>query len=445
MLSLGLMPSALSQVIHSQSPLRGWNSWDSYGKYPTEAAILKNIESFKETLKPAGYEYVVIDAGWNIEKDKNNQITHLAMDNYGRYIPAKTAFPQGITFIADRVHEAGLKFGIHVMRGIPREAYRKNLKIAGTPYTARDIADTSSICSWNSDNYGVAMNRPGAQEYYDSYIGLLIDWGVDFIKADDMTAHPAEIAAVVKAIEKKKKPVVLSLSPGEGSDSKNAAVYNKATMLRITRDIWDNEMSIHRAFDAWKKWSEALHGRTFLLDMDMIPFGHLCLHNPNPGYTSQDLKEEGKKNVRGLERMSTWSKDQQYTFITLLALSASPLMMGGNLPTSDDFSMELITNPDMLLCNQNGITGKIIYDRDGIEIWKTVSRNSPDCGWIGVFNRKGDERKVISINHKILGLKDATIVHDIWKDKTYGRLKKKKNIKVNANGVVFLKYGDNKQ
>lgn len=420
-------------------PPLGYNSWDSYGKFPTEKAMLANIDAFVKKLKPFGYEYFVIDAGWNIEKDANNKITHHAIDDYSRYISAKSAFPRGIKYIADKAHENGLKFGIHVMRGIPRRAYYDNLKILGTNYTARNIADTNSKCTWNNDNFGVDMSKPGAQEYYDSYIGQLIDWGVDFIKADDITGHPAEIDAIMGAITKKGKKVILSLSPGEGAAIENTPTYNKATMLRVTKDIWDNSVSIDRSFAAWKKWNK-VEDRKFWLDMDMIPFGHLCLHNPNHGYLLKNTKGEGEKNVRGLERMSDFTTDEKYSFITLRALSASPLMMGGDLPTSDKFSFDLITNREILACNQNGIVGQLIYEKGDIEIWKTVSKNNPQKGWIGIFNRSKRDSKKVQIFPETLGLKNTTTLFDVWNRKSLGKVSLKKKLDIKPGSVLFIKY-----
>lgn len=423
------------------SPPLGWNSWDSYGKFPTEKAMLANLEAMAKRLKPFGYAYFVIDAGWNIEKDEKGNLDKMAIDKYGRYIPAKTAFPNRIKAIADKAHQLGLKFGIHIMRGIPRDAYKANLPIFGTSYTARDIADTTSLCTWNSDNYGVNMAKPGAQEYYNSYIGQLISWGVDFIKADDITGHPAEVQAVKTAIKKTGKDVVLSLSPGEGANIKNVSAYNEGDMLRVTKDIWDNQIGFNKAFDAWKKWANVSE-RKFWLDMDMIPFGHLCLPNHNPDYLTTDNTGEGLKNVKGRERMSTLSEDQKYTFITLRALSASPLFMGGDLPTSDEFSFWLITNKEILACNQNGIVGKQVYSKDGIEIWKTPNKNDPKKGWIGVFNRNEKENRLIKLTAIDLGAENQTIsLFDIWKANDTKKIALSPMImQVNANGVIFCRY-----
>lgn len=432
--------AAQNTGIAAKPPL-GWNSWDSYGKYPTEKTMLANLEAMAKKLKPSGYQYFVIDAGWDIEKDASGQLTGVAIDKYGRYVPVKSAFPNGIKPLADRAHTLGLKFGIHIMRGIPRAAYKANTPIYGTKYFARDIADTTSTCTWNHDNYGVDMSKPGAQAYYDSYVGQLISWGVDFIKADDITGRPTEVQAVKAAIKKTGKSVLLSLSPGENSKVENVAAYNEGNMLRVTKDIWDNEIGFTQAFNAWKKWS-GIKERKFWLDMDMIPFGHLCLHNPDPDYLHKDNREEAKKNVRGRERMSALTDDQKYSFITLRALSASPLFMGGDLPTSDDFSLSLITNKAMLACNQNGVVGQLVYAKNGIEIWKTPNKNNPKEGWIGVFNRNA-QMQTFGLNQADLGSKSLSL-YNIWQNKNLGKISAKPiDIQLNAWGVLFCSYHEN--
>lgn len=446
---LGILPglfliflNAAAQTINSPKPLLGWNSWDCYGKFPTEKAILANLDAMEKKLKQFGYTYLVIDAGWDIDKDASGKVTQLTIDPYCRYIPAKSAFPNGIKYIADKVHSKGLKFGIHIMRGIPRDAYKANLPILNTNYKAQDITDTASKCTWNKDNYGVNMAKPGAQAYYDSYIGQLISWGVDFIKADDITAHPEEVQAVKEAIRKTGKPVVLSLSPGGDSKTENVAAYNEANMLRVTSDVWDNQRGFAQAFDAWKKWAD-ISERKFWLDMDMIPFGHLCLHNPDSNYLHNNIKQEGDKNVRGKERMSAFTDDQKYTFITLRALSASPLFMGGDLPTSDEFSFKLITNKDVLNCNQNGVVGKLVYDKDGIEVWKTADKSNPKKGWIGIFNRNENDEKQVTLTLQDLDVTRRKVsLYDVWNDKNLNAVAETNPLTntVHANGVIFCKY-----
>lgn len=420
------------------TPPLGWNSWTNYGGRVTEKAILANAEAMAAKLKQFGYQYIVLDGGWHARPGTQDTGR---VDQYGQ-ITNKVKFPNGIPYLAEQVHKLGLKFGIHIMRGVSRIGYRNNIPVFGTAYKIRDIADTTSICSWSNDNYGINMLKPGAQEYYDSFIGQLISWGVDFIKIDDITEHPAEILAVSAAIKKTGKAVVLSLSPGDNSKVIHLQAYNSADMVRITPDIWDNQKGIDQAFTSWERWSE-VKGRNFWLDMDMIPFGHLSLYNPNPDYLNSNFENEGKEN--GKERMSTFSKDQKYTFISLRALSASPLFMGGDLPTSDEFSYELITNKEMLACNQNGVVGKLISEKDGIETWKTPNKDKPEEGWIGIFNRNPQE-KTIEISSIDLGFQDKAVsIYNIWKQKDLGCLTKTNQIKlqIGPNGVFFCKFKTN--
>lgn len=441
----------------AQTPPMGWNSFDSYGVYLHEKAAFENLEAMATKLKPFGYEYFVIDAGWFGEFKlqpgtmfpAEKHACKMKFNEFGLLQPSDTYFPNGFKKLIDRTHELGLKFGLHLMRGIPRSAVKANVPIKGTKYFAQDIADTTSICNWNYQNYGVDMTKPGAQEFYNSFMNQMAEWGVDFIKYDDIVHKPLEIKAVAKAIEQCGRPIMLSLSPGGNVDPNNLDAFQKGHMLRVTPDIWDDQKGIDECFHDWRKWN----GKSkpgFWIDMDMIPFGQLQMMSPKPkGVTGTESNKELADKIKsgevanfellagkGFNRWSEFTKDQMYTFITMRALSASPLMMGGDLPSLDKFSLKLITNKDMLACNQNGIMGSLVYDKDGIEIWKTPKKNGKG-GWIGIFNRK-KEIKLVSLKQSDFGsdLTKSTKLFDSWNNKKILNL----NFNVNANGVIFLKY-----
>ena len=385
-------------ILAAKPPL-GWNSFDSYGVYLHEEAARDNLAAFVKLLKPHGYEYFVIDAGWYGEFQlvpgthypRETHARELAIDGHGRLEPSQTYFPNGIVPLIEETHRAGLKFGIHLMRGIPRVAVEKNLPILGTPYHARDIADTESICVWNEQNYGVDMDKPGAQAYYDSVYQKLADWGVDLAKIDDFIPFPKEMMAVYAAVERTGRPTVISLSPGGSANLKDMAYYLPAHMVRITSDIWDEQTAINRSFDAWKTW-EGIGRPGFWPDLDMIPFGQLCLMN-RPEY--QSALVDGRLSGKGTTRWSELTCEQMRTFMTQRALSASPLMVGGDLPTMDAYSLELLTNTDMLACNQNGQTGTRVKIVEGVEMWSAAATDMTVRGWIGLFNRAGEERTLI--------------------------------------------------
>ena len=444
-------------------PPLGWNSFDSYGVYLYEEAAMANLEAFAEKLQPHGYEYFVIDAGWFGEFELREGTTYplekhakkMKFNEFGLLQPSNTYFPNGLKPIIDRCHELGIKFGLHLMRGIPREVYELDLPIKGTNYTARDITDTTSICKWNPQNYGVDMTKPGAQEFYNSLMDQMAEWGVDFIKYDDLVPFPAEVEGIANAIAQCGRPMVLSLSPGGYVPENALTFFKKGNMLRVTHDIWDDEKGINQCFTAWKKW-QGKSEPGFWVDMDMIPFGQLQLQNPIPeGLTGKESKGTIQAKIasgelsnvellagKGFERNSQFTKDQKFTFMTMRALSASPLMMGGDLPTLTKEDLEFVIHPEVLACNQNAVMGHLVSESENkIEIWNTPKRQSKN-GWVGVFNRSTEDQEV-SISPVDLGL-EANVeykLEDIWKDKKI----KKGTIKVNAGGVIFIKYTQDKK
>jgi len=445
-----------TESIPKGSPPMGWNSFDSYCIYINEKQVAENIDAFAEKLKPAGYEYFVIDAGWYAEYElregtmlsKEFHATKFSLNEYGLLQPSKTYFPNGLKPLIKHCHELGIKFGLHLMRGIPREVVRKNLPIKGTNFRASDIADKVNICDWNPDNYGVDMNKPGAQEFYNSLINQLAEWGVDFIKYDDIVTHPKEIEAVTKAIKQCGRPILLSLSPGDIVNPDAIDTYTKANMLRVTMDIWDTQESIDVSFAAMRKW-QGNNYDNFWIDLDMIPFGQLQITVPKPnGFDCETMnkyeiiKEQKKGKYKdmillggkGFHRWCQLSKDQMYTFITQRAISAAPLMVGGDLISIDSFSLNLLTNSDMIECNQNGIRSKLIYNADSIEIWKAVQNNSHNK-WLAIFNRNKKDF-TIKLSNELLQIENEKSIFDIWNKKN---INLNSNQTINANGVLFLK------
>lgn len=433
------------------TPPMGWNSFQSYGVYLHEEAAKANLEAMAEKLKPYGYEYFVIDNGWFGEytlrpdtlfsTEKHAHDVHL--DDNGFYLPSKVYFPNGFRALVDRCHKLGLKFGVHLMRGIPRKAYEQNLPIKGSSFHARDIADTSPSkqCQWCEYNYRVDMSKPGAQAWYDGLIQHIANLGVDLIKYDDIVPYPDEVEAVAKAVRKVGRPILLSLSPGGKVDPKAIAFFRMANMLRVTSDIWDNQKDLDLCFAAWRKW-QGKEQPGFWIDMDMIPFGQLQLMSPPPkdgeAQSENAVALAGKGHTRGCEL----SRAQMETFITLRALSASPLMVGGDLPTMDPLSLNLVTDREMIACNQNGVMGRLVYDQDKIETWLVEQKGKANCGWLGIFNRS-DADKEVSLTESVVGLGGSYALKDIWQGQayTYPNVPVTKQT-IPAHGVWFLRYED---
>jgi alpha-galactosidase len=425
------------------APFLGWNSYNCYGTNINENLTSQNLEAFIQKLKPAGYEYFVLDAGWykhydlklNEKWPTDGDKQYLTIDEFGRFVPSKVLFPNGFKSIISYAHNNGVKFGLHLMRGIPREAVAKNLPIKGTKYFAKDIANVKDTCNWSSLCFGVDMNKPGAQEYYNSVVELLANWGVDFIKYDDIVHKPLEVVATVKAIEKSGKRIILSLSPGDDIDEKDVEVFKQADMVRISRDIWDLREDIDISFDKWSKMVEYA-GKGFWLDLDMIPFGHLRIDYP--------VSKNKLKANRGYERMDYFTYAQKKTFITQRAMAAAPLFMGGALVSTPNIDFELITDVAMLQCNQNGITGKLVtrmsdYSQK-IDVWNTPKKKANNEGWIGIFNRK-TYLDIFKIEKDKLGLQKNVHydLYDIWGKKIIDDAPDF-IFEIPADDVIFIKY-----
>lgn len=426
-------------------PPLGWNSYDSFGCFINERRALENLRVFVERLKPHGYEYFVIDAGWYRQFDlggrefpgKDDTFT-VCHDTFGRPVPSANFFPQGFTRLADACHAAGVKLGIHMMRGIPRAAVEANTPVAGTGFHARDIANSADTCNWCPDNFGVDMSRPGAQEYYDSIIELLAGWGVDFIKYDDIIPSPPEVDAVANAITRCGRDIVLSLSPGNGHNPDGWPAYFRANMIRTSGDIWDNREDFRWVFERWQNFMPLLDKLPpgCWLDMDMIPFGELQVWNPSQGEQVGHILMNGL----GSRRMSNLNSPQKRTFMTMRALAASPLMMGGNLPGTDEEAFALLTDPEMLACNQNGVTGKLMTYTDWTNSWLTPHRTKPGAGWLAIFNRDGENPREVVADSAILGIASESRLFDIWNRRDLGNLCQPLRLTLPPDEVLFVRF-----
>ena len=420
---LKIIELAEGEQSHFSPPL-GWNSYTGYSTVAPESEIIKNIDAVAEKLKPFGYEYVTVDNGWFMDK-KHEDGGKVLFDEYGLPESSPVFFPGSVKSVIDYAHSKGLKFGIWIIRGVLRSAVELDLPIEGTQYTLADIADKNSLCPWNDFNYGVDMSKPGAQEYYNNLVKKYADWGVDFIKFDDIVPHPAEVEAVVKAIENCGREIVLSLSPGDYIRVEDSDAYQKANMVRITHDIWDNRGSLETTFRRWEEMQDYTGAdNNSWLDMDMVCFGRLYVVNDG-GWESR------------------FTPEQKRTFMLQRAQAASPIIAGGVLYSMDDYSLSLLTHPDILECNQNGIVGKLVNRKGKIDVWLTPRKGSglkaqgsglraqgsglraqgsglkaqgSGEGWIGVYNRDGENEISIDIDIRDLGLdtdKDYHII-EIW-------------------------------
>lgn len=406
---------AVSLSLHAQdatfktwavTPPMGWNSWDCYGSTVTEAEVKANADYMAANLKKVGWEYVVVDIRWFVENDKaggyNQTNPRYVMDEYGRYLPYNGRFPSGFKGLADYIHGKGLKFGIHIMRGIPVEAVKRKLPIKGTNgITADQIYTTDLQCAWLKDNYTIVADRVGAQEYYNSIIELYASWGVDFIKVDDLSRpyHQGEIELIRKAIDRSGRKIVLSTSPGETPLKDAQHVKEHANMWRMVDDVWDIWKDLVHLMNVAKGWYAYSSPGTWP-DCDMIPLGRIAI-----------------RGERGKDRMTRLTKDEQVSLMSFFTIFRSPLMFGGDLPSNDAFTLSLLNNKEILKMHREGSAVRQLFMENGKVAITSRNRKTGET-YLALFNIGDKEVANISINLKELGFSGKYKVRDLWSGNT---------------------------
>ncbi len=416
-----LPPLAFSQQPDlAPTPPMGWNSWDAYGTTIDEQSFRANAQWIAQHLKPFGYEYVTVDEGWYepAASAATNSSQQLVVDQYGRYVPALDRFPSaangaGFAPLADYIHSLGLKFGIHVLQGIPRKAVADNDPIEGSSFHAKDSANTSAACIWDTKNWDLQDN-PASQAYYDSIVRLYASWHVDLIKIDCISARPyhgEEIRMFHEAIVKSGAPIVLSLSPGAAPLNEAANLEAYAQQWRISDDVWDVWQStgafpqgVNDQIGRAAKWlpyagitSEPGMGEQgHWPDSDMLPLGNL---KPSPGW--------------GKPRASLLTPDEQRSMIDLWSIVRSPLVYGGDPLSTDAATLALLTNPEVIQVDQHSRNTKAPILTPELAVYTAQPASGPGT-YVAVFNRK-DTPQNISIPWTTIGLAEHSHkLRDLW-------------------------------
>lgn len=420
----------------ASTPPMGWNSYDYYDTTVTEDDIKANADYMAAHLKKFGWEYIVVDIEWySYNAGSKRQLYQyipfekVAIDEYSRLLPCPDRFPSsadgaGFKPLADYVHSLGLKFGIHIMRGIPRIAAHLNSNVLGTDKKANEIANPSNICFWNPDMYGLEVEREGAQEYYNSLLELYAQWGVDFIKCDDicrydMPSAKKEIEMLSNAIQRCGRPIVLSLSPGPAIIDQAWYYEKHANMWRITDDFWDNWPLLYNMFERCEHWEKHVSEGCYP-DCDMLPLGYI-----GKGF--------------GQERYTNFTKEEQITMMTLWCIFKSPLMLGAELPKLDEWTLNLLTNKNILrLLSKTEQATQIMRNKEQA-IWLTKDTEE-SAYYLAIFNLSDTERTISITSDELtmLTLKDKKLV-ELWTEETFKSESEILSLKIEVHGAKIFK------
>jgi alpha-galactosidase len=416
----------------AQTPPMGWNSYNCFGGNVTEAEVKANADYMAQNLKQFGWEYIVVDFLWYCDDQTSaekfaNRRPHQYIDEFGRLIPSVKLHPsseggKGLKPLGDYIHGKGLKFGLHIMRGIPRQAISGNTPIKNSTAKAASIANLPDTCIWYGGLAGVNMTREGAQEYYNSLFELYAEWGVDYIKVDDIVFpyHADEIEAVHKAIVNCGRPIVLSLSPGPAFIGNPKHLRENANMWRISGDFWDKWPALKRQLELCRDWAP-LVTEGHWPDADMLPLGKLNIRT--------ELKDSPT-------RFTNFTKDEQYFLMSLWSIFRSPLMIGGNMPDNDEFTTSLITNAEVLRVNQHSTNNREISFNKGISVW-TADDKENGLKYMAVFNINDDEQSIILPLEKA-GISGEVTIKNLWDKTEQAKTAEGYSLSIPAHGAVLL-------
>jgi hypothetical protein len=416
--------SVLSQADNYSSwaatPPMGWNSWDAYGSSVTEAEVKSNADYMAQHLKLLGWHYITVDIRWADQApgshsyNINNSV--LTLDHNGRFLPAPDRFPSaadgnGFKPLADYLHGKGLKFGIHIMRGLPKiahvqtDAFPQGYPIAGSTYTTLDVPVVNNGATWLPDMLGIEKSGAG-QAYYDSLFQLYADWGVDFIKVDDLNTtkgayYQDEIDMIRAAIDKVGRPIVFSVSPGPVPFAHADHISRNANMWRVANDFWDRWSDLKPQFQRLNRWNQYCSAGHWP-DADMLPLGHIAI-----------------RGEVGRDRMSNFTHDEQHTLLALWCIARSPLILGGDLPTSDDWTMALISNSEVIDVDQRSSNNRQLF-RNADQVAWVADAPFDGSKYLAVFNLGATEVAKIDVKLSDLGVKGDATVRDLWTHQDVG-------------------------
>jgi hypothetical protein len=399
-------------------PFMGWSSWSGFRKGFNEDAIAAQADVMAERLKPFGYTYINVDAGWNNEND---------FDANGRRLPDVKKFPKGIKWLADHIHAKGLKFGVYIEPGLPINAYKENGTVLGTEYRIASIAPTTQPANTLGRSFvRIDFTRAGAAEYVQSSADLLASWNVDFIKFDFVgpnTRRPKidnrpDMEQWASALRKTGRPVWIALS--------NNLRIEDADEWRRVGNSWriDNDIE-GRGGKTLTDWPH-IAGRF----RDVPKWSKFA--GPG-GWNDLDSLEVGSGDQTGL------TLEERRTAMTLWCISCAPLYLGADLTKLEDEDFTIVTNAEAIAVDQAGSVATPVSQKTPQQVWRC--KNADGSWTVALFNL-GDHRASVTARWSEAGVSpDGAVVavRDLWSHTDVGESTDSFNADLEPHACRLLK------
>ncbi|MBI5730867.1 MAG: putative Ig domain-containing protein, partial [Ignavibacteriales bacterium] len=370
------------------TPPMGWNSWNVWGLTVDQEKVLASAKVYKEKgLMNHGWTFINIDDGWEIvgsssdpKRDTNGNILY------------NSKFPN-MKALGDSIHALGLKFGIYSSPG--------PLTCGG--YTAsyqHELKDAQSFASWGIDY-------------------LKYDWcSYDKIAKDTSRVERIKPYTVMQdALQKIDRDIVYSLCQYGMSNVWEWGGSVGGNLWRTTGDITDT----------WQSMSE--------IGFNQIENAKYA----KPGnWNDPDMLVVGWVGWGPSLHPTKLTPDEQYTHISLWSLLSAPLLIGCDLTRLDNFTLNLLTNDEVLALDQDPLgkqaTQKII--KDNIQVWVKDLEDGNKA--IGIFNL-GSETEKYSLIFSEIGIERNVKIRDLWRQQNIGSYKNKFDTAVSSHGVMLIK------
>jgi len=393
-----------------RTPVLGWSSWSFLRKHPTAAQMKAQALALHNSgLQKIGYEYVNLDDFWYQCPGPQGP----NVDPYGRWMTDSSRFPaqgdtDGIKVVADYIHSLGMKFGTYVTPGISRQAVSRNTPIKGTSYTAAQIADASV----EENNYNckgmvrINYNKPGAQEYTNSWVNMLAAWGVDYIKIDGMkNSNAPDVKAWSNAIRQSGRPMVLDVTQGSFTSAIAPTLMKYANQWEFAPDVECYRCEKGGSSYPLTSWAEVAKRFNYVAEWQSYA---------GPGaFNDYDSIEIGNGSNDGLTPV------ERQTQISLWALGAAPLILGVDLTQLDPTDLQkYLENSTVLAVDQDSIAAKRVLNTANQQVF--AKRESNGDAIVGLFNT-GGKAEVVSVPASTVDLPEnesGYSLHDLWTGET---------------------------
>jgi alpha-galactosidase len=379
MLSMAASSLAQEKSLASTPPM-GWNSWNKFACNVSEDLIRQIADAMVASgLKDAGYQYIVIDDCWQVERDGR-----------GNIVADPKRFPSGMKALADYVHANGLKFGLY--------------------------SDTGTK---------TCQGRPGSRGYEFQDARQYAAWGVDYLKYDWCSTStqdaPSSYALMRAALDASGRAIVFSIC--EWGNSKPWLWGRSAGNLwRTTGDITDK-------WEGKVKWPDGnccAYGMTDILDMQV---GLESFAGPGH-WNDPDMLEVGNGGMTTAEYRAHFS---------LWAILAAPLIAGNDLRDMKPEIREILANKEVIAVDQDplGNQGRRVRKNGNLEVW---SKPMQDGNRAVVLLNRGTEDAEITVAWEDVGYPAhlEARVRDLWQAKNLGKFTGKFSATVAPHSVVMV-------